>query len=59
MLVVIRAIRRKGAKLPAVLVPCNFNNDYKKIFLNKFKDNDYKQPYIVKFVVVYLSNAIV
>ena len=42
-----------------MLVPCNFNNDYKKIFLNKFKDNDYKQPYIVKFVVVYLSNVVV
>ena len=42
-----------------MLVPYNFNNDYKKIFLNKFKDNDYKQQYIVKFVVVYLSNAVV
>jgi len=41
-----------------VLVPCNFNNDYKKIFLNKFEDNGYKTT-IVKFVVVYLSNAIV
>ena len=58
MLVVIMGIRIKGARLLAVLVPCNFNNDYKKIVLNKFEDNDYKQPYIVKFVIVHLSNAV-